>query len=330
VLKNDGTLILNDKVIEDKKFDYILGGCAITKDGTLYSIYPDGEEPVLVKVGTKCQNLIICDRYYLIEYGEVIWYYIDYDKSGKLTFSTRKTGIMNPKYMSYNYFLDDKGVLWKCDGYSYFSKTKVAEDVVEMGYYASSLGYRDDLYMTSDGKWYDAYSKKEVEMYPDVACVEERSYLQDGCFYIHEYDGIYGNDESDLLINWYITKENILTIDLAGRHFAISDVKQVIGEEYVEEQERGYAWFIRTDGSVWRYCFETQEAVQMSPTENAVAYDVNCDGSFNVADLVTLQKWLLGNPDAKLGNWRAADLNGDMKVDVFDLCMMRKAIIAKN
>ena len=314
VMKKDGTLVL---------------GCAITKDGTLYSIYPDGEDPVLVKVGGKCQNLIIGDKYYIDENGELIWYFIDYDSSGKTRLSTRRTGIMNPQYMTYNYFLDDKGVLWKCSGYSYFSKTKVAEDVVDMGNYASSLGYRTELYMTSDGKWHDAYSKKEVVMYPDIACVDERSYVQDGCFYIHEYDSKYG-DGGDLLIDWFITAEGILTIDLAGRHFAISDVRNVIGAEYDEEQEKGYAWFIRTDGSVWRYCFETQEAVQMSPTENAVAYDVNCDGSFNVADLVALQRWLLGNADATLGNWRAADLNGDMKVDVFDLCMMRKAIIAKN
>lgn len=37
-------------------------------------------------------------------------------------------------------------------------------------------------------------------------------------------------------------------------------------------------------------------------------YDVNSDNSFNIADVVTLQKWLLGKPDIILMNWRAADL----------------------
>ena len=332
VMKKDGTLVLNDKVIDDIKFDYLLDGCAITKDGTLYSIYPDGEDPVLVKVGGKCQNLIIGDKYYIDENGELIWYFIDYDSSGKTRLSTRRTGIMNPQYMTYNYFLDDKGVLWKCSGYSYFSKTKVAEDVVDMGNYASSLGYRTELYMTSDGKWHDAYSKKEVVMYPDIACVDERSYVQDGCFYIHEYDSKYG-DGGDLLIDWFITAEGILTIDLAGRHFAISDVRNVIGAEYDEEQEKGYAWFIRTDGSVWRYCFEDEEAVKMPSGEavqEVVPYDLNGDNEFNIADVVTLQRWLLGYSDTHIVNRSEADINKDRRVDVFDLCELRKAIIAHN
>lgn len=333
VLKNDGTLILNDKVIEDIKFDYIIKNCAVTTDGTLYSVYPYGTEPVIVKVGTKCENLMVPDYYYKNKNGELIWYRVKYGNTGMPIVTTRNTGITNPFEILTgidSFILDDEGVLWRCEDYSYFSKKKIAENVIDIGYYPTTAGYSEKLYIVEGGKSYSVYDGKEYEIVPVPACVEERPYLQDGCFYIHEYEGIYGNDESDLLINWFITAEDILTIDLAGRHFAISDVEQVIGEEYVKEQEKGYVWFIRTDGSVWRYCFETQEAVQMSPTENAVAYDVNCDGSFNVADLVALQRWLLGNADATLGNWRAADLNGDMKVDVFDLCMMRKAIIAKN
>jgi hypothetical protein len=207
----------------------------------------------------------------------------------------------------------------------------VAENVVDFGEYNSSLGYRTDLYITSDGKAYEASSKKEVEMYPDPTCPTELPYNQKGCFYIHEYDSKYG-DNSDLLINWFITDDDILTIDLAGRHFAISDVARVIDAEYVKYQDKGYAWFIRKDGSVWRYCFETGEAVQMSPLDympEIVHYDVNLDGAFNIADVVTLQKWLLGAPDAKLADFDAADICRDFNIDVFDLIMMKKALVAK-
>ncbi len=54
--------------------------------------------------------------------------------------------------------------------------------------------------------------------------------------------------------------------------------------------------------------------------------DANGDGSFSTADLVTLEKWLLGMPDAELKNWKACDLCNDNMIDTFDLCLMRKAL----
>ena len=57
--------------------------------------------------------------------------------------------------------------------------------------------------------------------------------------------------------------------------------------------------------------------------------DVNDDGSFNVADVVLLQKWLLAVPDAELTNWRAADFYWDNRINVFDLCLMKRALIEK-
>lgn len=39
-----------------------------------------------------------------------------------------------------------------------------------------------------------------------------------------------------------------------------------------------------------------------------VAGDVNADGSFNVSDLVLLQRWLLAKLDSELADWQAGDL----------------------
>ena len=58
-----------------------------------------------------------------------------------------------------------------------------------------------------------------------------------------------------------------------------------------------------------------------------VAGDVNADGSFNVSDLVLLQRWLLATPDAELANWQAGDLCEDNRLDVFDLCLMRRMLV---
>ena len=46
--------------------------------------------------------------------------------------------------------------------------------------------------------------------------------------------------------------------------------------------------------------------------------DVNGDGSFNVADVVLLQKWLLAVPNTDLANWKAADFYDDQMLNVFN------------
>ena len=56
--------------------------------------------------------------------------------------------------------------------------------------------------------------------------------------------------------------------------------------------------------------------------------DVNADGAFNISDLLLFQKWLLAVPDTKLKNRQAGDLCEDSSLDVFDLCLMRRALVS--
>ena len=72
------------------------------------------------------------------------------------------------------------------------------------------------------------------------------------------------------------------------------------------------------------------------PSLNCRAYnsdyimgDVNNDGDFNVSDVVLLQKWLLAVPNTKLANWKAANFCEDDRLDVFDLCLMKRKLIEK-
>ena len=48
-----------------------------------------------------------------------------------------------------------------------------------------------------------------------------------------------------------------------------------------------------------------------------------------MTDLLLFQKWLLGDTSAELKSWKAADYTKDEKLDIFDLVLMRKAIISK-
>ena len=47
----------------------------------------------------------------------------------------------------------------------------------------------------------------------------------------------------------------------------------------------------------------------------------------NIADVVTLQQFLLGN--GGLAEWRNADLCKDERIDVFDMVLMRRLLIER-
>lgn len=55
--------------------------------------------------------------------------------------------------------------------------------------------------------------------------------------------------------------------------------------------------------------------------------DCNDDGTMNIADVVTLQQFLLGN--GGLAEWRNADLCKDERIDVFDMVLMRRLLIER-
>ena len=59
-------------------------------------------------------------------------------------------------------------------------------------------------------------------------------------------------------------------------------------------------------------------------TPQTIKGDVNADGTFSIADLAALQKWLLTVPDAKLTNWKAADFSGDNILNVVDFVLMKR------
>ena len=52
--------------------------------------------------------------------------------------------------------------------------------------------------------------------------------------------------------------------------------------------------------------------------------DVNADGDLNIADLVMMQKYLLGSN--VLTDWEAGDLSGNGRIDVSDLIMLRRRL----
>ena len=57
--------------------------------------------------------------------------------------------------------------------------------------------------------------------------------------------------------------------------------------------------------------------------------DVDADGDVDIDDVIMLQQWLLAVPDATLNDWRAGDLCQDERIDVFDLCLLKRMLIER-
>ncbi len=74
-------------------------------------------------------------------------------------------------------------------------------------------------------------------------------------------------------------------------------------------------------------CLIADDGAWLTPENNkaSVMGDVNNDGIFNVSDLVMTHNYLLNN--GTLTNWQAGDFCKDDVIDVFDLCLMRKALL---
>ncbi len=94
-------------------------------------------------------------------------------------------------------------------------------------------------------------------------------------------------------------------------------------------------WFTAADGGT-EVTASTTVTINKNHTlyahwqKNKVVGDVNADGTFNVADVVMLQKWLICTPNATLTDWQAADMCDDDIIDVFDLCLMKRELISKS
>ncbi len=63
------------------------------------------------------------------------------------------------------------------------------------------------------------------------------------------------------------------------------------------------------------------------PTAHSIPGDVNADGACTVTDAVQLQKWLLCTPGTSLADPGAADLNRDGCADVYDLALLKRALL---
>lgn len=334
VLKTDGTLLVNGEPITDSKVKAMRGGYFLCENGNICSIVPDGTGFSVATVTTDSKGWVEdCSPFYVTKDGHMKYYRTDLIGEGKVRVSTGNTNIGEPvsscSLGSVCYVVDGGRTLYEVSYSTTLSKKKIDDDVVSVR--VSDNGSQVE-YTKKDGTIVPIENTGAVSGYAERA----RKYLgvESGGFYIHEYQNR-GVEENDAVFSYYIDPNRTMSLSFLGDYCGLTHVKGEIGSSYDTAQDQGYVYFLRTDGSIWKYNLDTkqwQEAVAgtVPVTEpQQIKGDVNSDGAFNVSDVVTLQKWLLAVPNTHLADGKAGDFDANGQLDVFDLALMKRELVKK-
>lgn len=110
--------------------------------------------------------------------------------------------------------------------------------------------------------------------------------------------------------------------DFAKTGMTVSNDNDVVFDIYSKFVAQGDTIILGSNGQS-AYC--VNYSVLAKAGREAVWGDVNDDTQFTVADIVMLQKFLLGMGD--LTSWKAADTTGDGAVNVLDLCLLKRKLV---
>ena len=132
-------------------------------------------------------------------------------------------------------------------------------------------------------------------------------------------------------INALVESENYTLASFENKSSMICELLVNLSESGIEEYPYSLIFpdSINFTGKtyVFKYSCGVLGGVSITDPFETVEGDVNNDGTFTIADVVLLQKWILTKPDATLKNWKAGDLCEDGKLNVLDLCMMKRKLV---
>lgn len=235
---------------------------------------------------------------------------------------------------SYTYWLDAKGNEAISIGFDerYVAYTKIADNGTVIG---SQMLYpeKTEFYENGKDKDYDYIQYNQIKPEGNGTLNLEFIYAATGEPFT-ETTGkfqLISEAEDKVIKSWDASEGSEITIG----DLSLEDTYELrFIDDYRGESTDKYRYEIELDKGTNRFSFRYDTEIsykvylrkryEIGPH---LLYDVNSDNRFNIADVVTLQKWLLGKPDTVLMNWEAADLCMDGKLDMFDLCLMKKELI---
>ena len=176
------------------------------------------------------------------------------------------------------------------------------------------------LYSIEQYAFYDCPKLIGVDLPDSLHIIEERAFC--GCKSI-----------SDLIIpencqsigNYaFLDCDSLYTVTINGEDTSFGI--KYIGYEY----DNGYKikdGFLLISGSKNAADYANDNGIDL--ILEMIKGGVDADGSFNIADVVLMQKWILASSDVKLTNAKAVDILQDNILNIFDLCMMKQMILNK-
>ena len=126
-----------------------------------------------------------------------------------------------------------------------------------------------------------------------------------------------------LLINGREAANKPLKLDMQSVLSASADDSAVVGKEF-----KGAVDYIRLSNSAVDEPAVAYSGKEEPDDTGRLRGDVNADNLFNIADLVSMQNWLLARPGSSLADWENGDLVTDGILNVFDVIMMRRDLFS--
>ena len=181
---------------------------------------------------------------------------------------------------------------------------------------------------------------KVFDVAPTTSDITDITDLTDFCTCVRAVDFYTGKDMPDVTLSVFplcnspndIDPQPILTWNTSDdpQHY-IDYVNENIypGDTYIAIISMPDDYNIMVDQCVWslqgQAYLEIPLATDAEIEAGGILGDANDDGLFTIADIVTLQKWLLGS--GTLPKWKAADFNKDDTINIIDLCLMKRALL---
>ena len=330
VLKKDGTLLVNGEPTTDIKVKAMRDGYYLGENGSIYTLVSKGDGFTTAAVATDSKGWIDgCEPFYIAKNGHIKYYSKRLIADGRISAYTGNTNIGEPvsacAFGSLCYVVENGGTLYEINYSGKFSKKAIAEGVASVG--LNAKGSRV-VYTQKDGT--------EVEIpITDFYYANEGENLgvTVGNFYLHEYQ-YRGISENDAVFDYFIDKNKTMHMEFLGDWCSLTNVECALGASYDTKQDEGFVYFLRTDGSVYRYNLDAKKWSEvlegtLKIERKYVKGDVDADGELTINDIILAERYI-ANRSVYLPNRESGDIYKDNKITPIDVEFMKKALIGVN